>query len=88
MRNILHDYSDQKCLVILKHLIAAMNIDSVILIDDMILPNQGINWHQGQMDMAMMCGLASVERSRGQWEHLLDSAALKIEKTFVYTEDL
>ena len=64
MRNILHDYPDDKCIISLQHLSAAMDRNSVILIDEMTLPNKGVNWHQAQLDMAMMSALASVERSK------------------------
>ena len=58
------------------------------LIDDMVLPNKSINSHQGQLDMAMMCGLGSVEISKVKWEQLLDSVDLKVDKAFVYVEEL
>ena len=87
-RNIMHDYPNDKCRTILENTISAMDKNSVILIDEMILPNQGINWQQGQLDIAMMSALAAMERSIGQWESLLDSAGLKIVKIFPYTEEL
>ena len=39
MRNIMHDYLDPKCIEILQNIKTAMTEDSVILIDDMMLPN-------------------------------------------------
>ena len=44
MRNTMHDYHDSKCNMILRHTVEAMDENSVILIDDMILPDQGVNW--------------------------------------------
>lgn len=88
MRNILHDYSDDKCLVILENLIAAMDKDSVILIDEMVLPNTNVHWQATQMDLTLMASLASIERTKAQWEALLDRAALKIISIYTYTFSL
>ncbi len=44
-----------------------MNEDAVILIDDMVLPNQGVHWRTTQLDLAMMAGLAAIERIEKQW---------------------
>ena len=75
-------------MTLLKNTAAAMDKNSVILIDEMILPNKGINWQQGQLDIAMMAALAARERSRGDWESLLDAAGLKIAKVFTYVQEL
>ena len=88
MRNILHDYPDQQCRLILHNTIAAMEPGSRILVDDMVLPDAGIHWQAAQLDMAMMTGMAAVERTREQWCALLESAGLKIEKIWTYTISL
>ena len=88
MRNILHDYPDKQCVHILKNTIAAMGKDSVLLIDDMVLPDSGVHWQAAQLDMTMMVGMAAVERTREQWYTLLESAGLKIERIWTYTTSL
>ena len=88
MRNILHDYPDDKCLVILKYLIAAMGKESVILIDDMVLPNSKVHWQATQLDITLMASLASVERTKAQWLTLLDRAGLKVVNIYTYTVSL
>lgn len=88
MRNILHDYPDKQCLIILKNTIAAMGKGSVLLVDDMVLPNSGIHWQAAQLDMAMMTAMAAVERTKEQWYTLLESAGLKINKIWTYTTSL
>lgn len=45
MRNIIHDYPDEKAAVILRNTAAALSPDSLILIDDMVLPNSGVHLH-------------------------------------------
>ena len=88
MRNILHDYPDQQCRLILHNIIAAMEKGSRILVDDMVLPDAGIHWQAAQLDMAMMTGMAAVERTREQWYALLEGAGLKIQKIWTYTTSL
>ena len=61
-----------------------MNQDSVILIDEIVIPNEGANWRQTQLDLAMMATLAGMERTEGQWRHLLTSAGLVITEICSY----
>ncbi|KAF7902747.1 hypothetical protein EAF00_002650 [Botryotinia globosa] len=88
MRNILHDYPDEKCRIILKHLKDAMGPDSAILIDEMVIPETGAHWHATQIDLVMMTVLASTERTEGQWHALLASVGLEAKKIVKYTASL
>lgn len=87
-RNILHDFPDEKCVLLLHNTLKAMDHDSLILIDEMILPNQGTHWHATLSDINMMASLAGMERTERQWIALLDSAGLKIQQICPYTEKL
>lgn len=88
MRNIMHDYPDDLCLKILEKLKAAMAADSVILIDEMMLPNQGTHWLAATLDLMVMSTLGAMERSEKQWEELIERAGLRIREVFTYTEEL
>ncbi|KAL9116884.1 MAG: hypothetical protein Q9187_006587 [Circinaria calcarea] len=88
MRGILHDFPDDKCRLILQNTIGAMGKDSLILIDDMVLPDTNAHWQATQVDLTMMSALASMERTQIQWQALLKSIGLKIIKTYVYTPGL
>lgn len=88
MRNIIHDYPEDKAIVILKNTIAALGPDSVILIDDMVIPNSGAHWHATQIDLIMMTSLGSLERTKEQWYELLEKAGLKINRIYTYTTSL
>jgi len=85
MRAVLHDWPDEKCIKILKHQIDSMAEDSIILVDDMVLPNQGVPWEVTQIDITMMVAGASVERTESQWNALFDAVGLKVVKRVVYT---
>ena len=85
MRNVLHDYPDENCITILKNVIPAMNKDSRILIDEMVLPNLGVHWQATQLDLTMMAALGSMERTIEQWYELLEKAGLQILQIYTYT---
>lgn len=88
MRNIIHDYPDEKAVIILKNLAAVLGPDSLILIDDIVLPNSGAHLHATQLDMTMMSCLAAMERTTDQWYALIEKAGLRINKIFSYTTSL
>jgi demethylsterigmatocystin 6-O-methyltransferase len=69
-------------------LIGALADDSLILIDDMVLPNKGAHWHTTQIDLLMMATLASRERTEEHWHKLLGSVGLKISNVYTYTDPL
>lgn len=64
-----------------------MGPDSVILIDDMIMPNVGAHPHATEQDMVMSTTLASMERSEKQWGTLLAKANLKVLHRAKYLDD-
>lgn len=88
MRNIMHDWPDEKAATILRQVRAAMTLDSVLLIDDMVVPKTGAHWQATQLDMLMMSVFGACERSESQWESLIASAGLKIQKIYQYTKSL
>lgn len=65
-----------------------MGKESLILIDDMVLPDSNVHWQASQLDLTMMIGLAAMERTNEQWYRLLDSAGLKILKIEPYNTTL
>lgn len=83
LRNIMHDWSDAKCRIILKHIADAMDkTHSVILIDDYVIPNTGADPRAASMDVLMMLYVSGMERTLHQWEALLESAGLELVKVW------
>ena len=78
MRNVLHDYPDQKCILLLQKTVEAMSSESVIIIDEIIIPNKGAHARSVQLDITMMISLASMERTEKQWDTLLAAAGLSV----------
>ena len=53
---------------------------SKILLNELVIPDIGCGIIAAQMDMTMMACAASEERSESQWQNILGSVGLKIEK--------
>ena len=66
----------------------AMSSESVILVDDMVIPDRGADWRATQLDMTMMSGLAGVERTEKQWHILVAKAGLRVKRICTYTPEL
>ena len=62
--------------------------NSVILIDEMVLPDISASWQATQLDITMMSALAGMERTRHEWYALLQSAGLKVVEIYTYTNSL
>lgn len=63
----------------------AMGPDSVLLLDEISLPNAKVDWYATQTDLAMMTQFASIERTQDAWIELLDRANMRIRKETTYT---
>lgn len=65
-RNVLHDWPDDKAIEILKNTKKAMGPDSVVLIDEICAPNQGVHWQIVALDIMLMSGAAARERTHDE----------------------
>ena len=86
MRNVLHNHPDDRCHTILQHTVGAMDRDSIVLIDEMVLPDVGAHWEATQLDIWMMASLNAMERTEKQWRVLLESVGLKVKLLYTYTD--
>ncbi len=75
-------------MAILGNLKAAMGESSVILIDEMVLPNFKASWQATQLDLTMMAALGSLERTHEQWQNLVKTAGMRIVKIYPYNESV
>ena len=82
LRTILHDWPDRDARAILKNILPAMSRDSILLINEQILPSSGVPLFPAQLDLSMMGMFSSMERTRGQWEALLNSAGFDVAKVW------
>lgn len=86
MHEIIHDWSDEQATKILKGTARAMKNDySVLLIQDMVLPDTGATLRGSTQDVLMMMFPAGIERTKTQWQKLLIAAGLELRK--VWTDE-
>lgn len=81
----MHDHADQKCLEILKNIVDAMSQESILLLDEIVVPDENVDWFVTQTDLAMMVQFSSTERTEGQWRKLLSEACLTVKSITTYT---
>jgi demethylsterigmatocystin 6-O-methyltransferase len=86
LRHIMHDWPDEDCVRILQNIIPAMGPESLILIDEVVLPGTKLPWQISGMVMSMMACFGGIERSTEDWESLLDRAGLKLAHVVRYDE--
>lgn len=65
-----------------------MGKDSVILIDEKILPDTNVHWKVTQIDLTMMVTFGAIERTENMWASLLDSVGLKIARKYIYEPEV
>ncbi|MFN8611984.1 MAG: methyltransferase [Vulcanimicrobiota bacterium] len=80
LKHILHDWTDEQCATILKHLAAAMKPGSTLLIAEMLLAEPPAVSPSAMMDLNMMVMTGGRERTASHYERLLLEAGLKLRR--------
>ncbi|CAI6325081.1 unnamed protein product [Periconia digitata] len=84
IRQCLHNWPDDECVKVLRHLGDAMKPEySVLLIHEQIMPEKGAGQWVSIQDVNMMalCGVA--ERSEQTWRDLIEKAGLMVTKVYL-----
>ncbi|KAI9685455.1 MAG: hypothetical protein M1822_004586 [Bathelium mastoideum] len=82
--HVLHDHPPHKVRQLLENTKAAMTRDSVLLIDEMVLPETGVDYKAAASDLAMMAGLAGMERTERQWRQTFEEVGLELVRIYTY----
>lgn len=61
--------------------------ESVLLLDEWVLPETGVSHYAASMDLTFMAAFASLERTEAQWRVLLESVGLRLVKTYGYNPE-
>jgi hypothetical protein len=86
--HILHDWSDEKCIEMLKSVRGAMKPGySKLLLHEMIIPDVGASPFHAMLDLTMMTINGGMERNSKQWHELLVKAGLTVVKIWAPLED-
>lgn len=70
--------------MVLQNIKSAMTSESVLLLDDWVLPETGVSNYAASKDLTFMAAFASLERTEAQWRVLLDSVGLRLLKSYTY----
>lgn len=78
VKNVLHDWTDDECVRILTNCRRAMKPGAKLLVVELVLP-PGNEPHYGKvLDLFIMLLLPGLERTRAEYERLLDQAGLRV----------
>ncbi|KAJ2990600.1 hypothetical protein NUW58_g2868 [Xylaria curta] len=81
---ILHNWSDEKAKQILHQIKLAMTEESVLLINDRILPDSEVPASAASMDLVMLSACGGRERTMEEWNDLLSSVGLLVKECIPY----
>ena len=85
MHSCLHDWPDSAAHDILLSQSSAMTRGySKLLINENVIPARGAHWLSTALDMTMMAGFSSCERTEDNWRSLLLAAGFRIIKIWTY----
>jgi demethylsterigmatocystin 6-O-methyltransferase len=62
--------------------------DSILLVDEMVVPKTKASKISTQVDLTMLSNFASEERSEPRWHGLLGDAGFKIEEIYTYQKEV
>lgn len=61
-----------------------MGPESILLIDELVLPEADINYIASSIDMTMLSAFASMERTEPQWREIFQYVGLELVRTYTY----
>ncbi|KAI1144925.1 S-adenosyl-L-methionine-dependent methyltransferase [Nemania diffusa] len=87
LRKILHSYVDERCLEVLGNIKAGMTEESVIMIDETVLPECGAGLRGAQHDIEVLMSVGAKERTKCEWEMLLEGVGLNLCEVVRYDQE-
>lgn len=78
LKHIIHDWSDNECITILKHCHSAMADDGKVLIAEMVIPEPNIPFPGKNLDLEMLLFMTGCERTAEEYRALLDRAGFTL----------
>jgi O-methyltransferase domain len=83
LRTVLHDWPDKQAIQILIRVREAMAPDSILLINETMLPESNVALSSAQADLTMMVSFASLERTKEQFVALLHNSGFELIKVWM-----
>ncbi|RHZ59421.1 uncharacterized protein CDV56_108622 [Aspergillus thermomutatus] len=83
LRAVLHDWPEKQVVQILAKIREAMAQDSLLLIDENLMPESNVPLLPAMVDLSMMVSFAAAERTKTQFESLLNEAGFELVKAWM-----
>ncbi|KAI1089141.1 O-methyl transferase B [Rostrohypoxylon terebratum] len=84
MRGVPHNHPPHRVMLLFSNIKEAMAPDSVLLVDETVLPEKGVGFIASSIDLTMLGAFASMERTEAEWRELAESVGLVLTKTYTY----
>ncbi|KAI1377949.1 O-methyl transferase B [Hypoxylon crocopeplum] len=84
MRGVPHNHPPQRAQLIFERVREAMAPDSVLLVDEAVLPATDVGFIAASIDLTMMGAFAAMERTEAEWRALAEGAGLELVRTYTY----
>jgi hypothetical protein len=78
LKHIIHDWSDEDCMMILSHCRAGMMAGGKVLIVEMVIPERNVPSVSKFLDLEMLLFLTGCERTEAEYRTLLDRAGFDL----------
>lgn len=78
LKNIIHDWPDEKALQILRNVHAAAGPRATLLLVEMVIPKHGRDFPGKWVDLEMLLNLAARERTAAEYRNLLSQAGFRM----------
>ncbi|KAL3446980.1 S-adenosyl-L-methionine-dependent methyltransferase [Aspergillus insuetus] len=82
LRLVIHDWPDKQAKIILQHIRDAMTPESILLLNETLVPESGVPLYDAEMDITMMVVFGSLNRTEAQFRELLDSVGFEVARVW------
>jgi len=80
LKHIIHDWSDDECVTILRHCQTVMPVSGKVLIVEMVIPEPNLPSISKLLDLQMLLFLTGCERTAKEYEGLLNEAGFDLQR--------
>ncbi|KAI0023438.1 O-methyl transferase B [Xylariomycetidae sp. FL0641] len=84
MRGVPHNHPEHRVKLLFSNIRDAMAADSVLLVDETVLPDTGVGFIASSIDLTMLGAFASMERTEAEWRDLAESVGLVLSNSYTY----
>ncbi|KAK6863634.1 hypothetical protein PG995_000162 [Apiospora arundinis] len=84
MRGVPHNHPPHRVRLLFQRIRDAMAPDSVLLVDETVLPPTNVGFIAASIDLTMLGAFASMERTEAEWRELAESVGLELVRTYTY----